>query len=83
MFLSSVRVPSIKFIGKRSLALLVKDIETSPAKDIEATTTKDNQEDQGNGIYFGSLKGAAFFGRPNLSDVEIGAIESGGAEIIT
>ena len=33
------------------------------------------------GIYFGSLKGAALFGRPNISSAEIEAIESGGAAV--
>ena len=66
-------MPSIKFIGKRSLGR-PSIVETSPAIDYE--------EYQERAVYFGSLGGSALFGRPNLSNEEMAAIESGGADIV-
>ena len=71
MFLSSSRLPSIKFIGKRS-PLPTSMFET-PASGDKSIPDR--------GIYFGSLKDAALFGRPNISSAEIEAIESGGAAV--
>ena len=77
LFLSSSRVPSIKFIGKRSL------LAASPTTVADNHPVKHNDgASEGKGIYFGSLEGAAFYGRPHISDIEAEAIESGGAELV-
>ena len=68
-------MPSIKFIGKRSLI-------KSPAKAAashNAPVSTNQVVIEGNGEDFRSMDGGAWFGRPQLTDREMEAIESGGA----
>ena len=86
---SHVRVPLIKFIGKRSL--VHKENKESPSPAPPKTVAPVAQENKpaakkvtkvGSGVDFGSLKGGAWYGRPLLSLEEMDAIDSGGATMI-
>lgn len=80
---SHVRVPSIKFLGKRSLLKPVvhsnlKEVEFPVLEKIKSNpVTSPKEVKQGNGVDFSTLKGGAMFGRPPISQKEIDAIESG------
>ena len=83
---AAVRVPSIKFLGKR---LNIKSIEAvkKPAVSTFASASPVKVENKvvkpsiktGSGVEFTSLSEKAWFGRPKLTLNEILAIESGGA----
>ena len=68
------RTPLIKFLGKRSL---IKAAPTPVAAVMPFPTRAAVKG--GNGVDFRSLEGGAWFGRPQLSEREAAAIESGGA----
>ena len=75
------RTPLIKFLGKRSL---LKNTAPTPAAAPMKTgpsIVKKPVKD-GNGVDFRTLVGGAWFGRPELSESEIEAIESGGASLL-
>jgi pyruvate/2-oxoglutarate dehydrogenase complex dihydrolipoamide acyltransferase (E2) component len=75
-----VRVPLIKFRGKRSNIPNASHISTQNyAKPIASTKPGVKMAKEGKGVDFTTLKGGAWFGRPKLSVAEIEAIESGGA----
>ena len=72
---SHSRTPLIKFLGKRSL------IKATPAQSTAAMPYPSQAEiKDGGGVDFRTL--GAWFGRPQLSDREMEAIESGGASEI-
>lgn len=76
------RVPLIKFLGKRSL--LKNAVPTSAAAPMKTASPINVKKPvkEGNGVDFRTLTGGAWFGRPELSESEIEAIESGGASLI-
>jgi hypothetical protein len=79
---SNARVPSIKFLGKRSL---IKPVAHNHLKEFESPVLQQSKTNpvtpkeikQGNGVDFSTLQGGAMFGRPAFSQKEIDAIESG------
>jgi pyruvate/2-oxoglutarate dehydrogenase complex dihydrolipoamide acyltransferase (E2) component len=88
---SRQRKPLIRFLGKRSLlpsthaapadhSAVVKDTTTTTttATTIPTIICRAPKRPQ-TGVDFHTLKDAAFYGRPKLSEKEISAIESGGA----
>jgi hypothetical protein len=74
---AALRVPSIKFLGKRPKLPISAVKPVPPVKIAAATPVKITKI--GNGVDFATLKGKAWFGRPMLSDAEMEAITSGGA----
>ena len=74
---AALRVPSIKFLGKRPKLPISTAKPVPPVKIAAATPVKITKI--GNGVDFATLKGKAWFGRPMLSDAEMEAITSGGA----
>ena len=81
---AAVRVPSIKFLGKRSNKFsesIKKPVGVVPAvSSVPKVDTKVvKQVKVGSGVEFTTLSDKAWFGRPKLSVNEILAIESGGA----
>ena len=82
------RTPLIKFLGKRSLLNKGTASSSSGAgkdsgseRPLVMPTPTAKVIKQGNGVDFATLKGGAWYGRPRLSDAEIRAIESGGADM--
>jgi pyruvate/2-oxoglutarate dehydrogenase complex dihydrolipoamide acyltransferase (E2) component len=78
------RQPLIKFLGKRSLLqhpLSHSSVSsgTQPTSSTPSISTPQKVVKEGNGIDFRTLKGGAMYGRPEITDAEIEAIESGGA----
>jgi hypothetical protein len=77
---SHARVPSIKFLGKRShiKPVHLKEAE-SPVlqKNMTIPVIMPKAIKEGNGVDFATLKDGAMFGRPSFSQKEIDAIESG------
>ena len=83
------RIPSIKFLGKRSLIKTVKAVPaiiapplaekatTAVQKSVQSQPVKVLKE--GTGVDFRTLKGGAMFGRAIMSQREMDAIENGGA----
>lgn len=88
------RKPRIHFIGKRSHAKEQKQPQPPKQQQQQANTTAPKPPQilkpatptkptkPQSGVSFTSLKGGAFYGRPQLSAKEIAAIESGGADIM-
>lgn len=82
---AATRIPSIKFLGKRSNIKVSESIKkpvgiipaVSSAPKVETKVVK--QVKVGSGVEFTTLSDKAWFGRPKLSLNEILAIESGGA----
>ena len=74
---SSHRTPSIKFIGKRSLVKAQPKAVGNAAKPFPSAKAVK----EGNGVDFRTVEGGAWFGRPQMSDAEMEAIESGGASL--
>lgn len=75
---AALRVPSIKFLGKRPKHPIVAAAKpVPPVKIASAAPVKVTKV--GDGVDFATLKGKAWFGRPILSDAEMEAITSGGA----
>lgn len=81
------RIPLIKFKGKRNL-IHESFVTTLPFPLVLAVPTTNNLEskphisiNEGKGVNFWELKGGAWYGRPTLSEIEISAIESGGASL--
>lgn len=79
------RIPRIKFKGKRNLN---SDIATSTPLHLAVVSTKVSTDTKhqipvkvGKGVHFWEMKGGAWYGRPTMSDLEINAIESGGASL--
>ena len=79
---SSTRKHLIKFIGKRSL--VIKNSLSTPIAVLSPSSVRPIAKavKEGNGVYFGSLKGGAMFGRPQLTPAEMAAIEDGGCNNI-
>lgn len=78
------RKPSIKFLGKRSLlkhTLSHSSVSsgTQPPPSAPSFSPPQKVVKEGNGIDFRTLQGGAMYGRPEITDAEIDAIESGGA----
>jgi hypothetical protein len=81
------RIPSIKFLGKRSLIKTIKEVPpavVAPPVAVKATTAVQQSQPvkvvkAGTGVDFSTLKGGAMFGRAVMSQREMDAIENGGA----
>ena len=84
------RIPSIKFLGKRSLIKTIKGtppaILASPQAEKTTAAVQKSIPSQpvkvlkeGTGVDFSTLKGGAMFGRAVMSQREMDAIENGGA----
>ncbi|CAM9571546.1 unnamed protein product [Hapterophycus canaliculatus] len=67
-----VHKPLIKFLGKRSL-LRVQEVEEN-----DASTTRHRHSP--GALDFGQIVGGAMFGRPVMTEAEMDAVDSGGAE---
>ena len=78
--LSAARIPSIKFLGKRSkLPAAVAPVHLgSKEPSLQTVSAKVAST----AVPYSSLKGGAWFGRPALSPAEMAAIESGGATFV-
>ena len=77
-----LRIPSIKFIGKRSLAQQVPAVQsTSQDSNLVYSQAFEPSKPQ-TGVDFFSLNERGWFGRPRLSTAEVEAIESGGATMV-
>ena len=77
-----LRVPMIKFLGKRShLKAPLQQKSASAALVSPATVSSPPKQRmrEGSGVDFMTLNGGAWYGRPRLSQKEMDAIESGGA----
>jgi 2-oxoglutarate dehydrogenase E2 component (dihydrolipoamide succinyltransferase) len=80
------RTPLIKFLGKRSLLKGAASSSSAAGKvsagaqPVARPTPVAKVVKEGNGVDFATLKGGAWYGRPRMSDAEMRAIESGGAE---
>ena len=74
------RVPSIKFLGKRSL---IKHDTPSPAAmpfpAAQPLMAQKKLVKEGTGVDFRTMRGGAMYGRPEITDKEIEMIASGGA----
>lgn len=66
------RVPLIKFLGKRSLLPAASVSTPTPISTANRGAYMD-----GDGLYFNSLERGALHGRPEITDAEIEAVESG------
>lgn len=74
------RTPSIKFVGKRSKAPVLRvAVSPHPVSQPQPAAAAPKPVKVGTGVDFATLKGKAWFGRPGLSAKEMAAIESGGA----
>lgn len=83
------RIPSIKFLGKRSLIKTVKSVPPAISAPLQTTSAAAVQKPiqsqptkvvkEGTGVDFRTLKGGAMFGRAVMSQREMDAIENGGA----
>ena len=74
------RVPSIKFLGKRSL--IKHDTPSPAAMPFLAALPLMAQKKlvkEGTGVDFRTMRGGAMYGRPEITDKEIEMIASGGA----
>lgn len=71
------RVPSIKFLGKRSL--IKHDAPSTAAMPFPAAQPIMKTYKEGNGVDFRTMRGGAMYGRPEISDKEAEMIASGGA----
>jgi hypothetical protein len=76
--LSAARVPSIKFLGKRS-RLPVSGAPGNVASKGISPQSPPAAKVASTAVAYSSLKGGAWYGRPALTPAEIAAIESGGA----
>jgi 2-oxoglutarate dehydrogenase E2 component (dihydrolipoamide succinyltransferase) len=83
---SDHRVPMIKFLGKRSLIKKSEPVPiVSPAASrappaVVASSFNEIPMKPETGVDFFTLEKKAFFGRPMISEKEMAAIESGGAD---
>mmetsp|Transcript_7195 Transcript_7195/g.11967 ORF Transcript_7195/g.11967 Transcript_7195/m.11967 type:complete len:229 (+) Transcript_7195:222-908(+) len=76
------RTPLIKFLGKRDKTKVnVLQQTSATSKVVAAAPARKPPLKEGTGLSFRTLKGKAFYGRPKLSQMEIDAIESGGASL--
>lgn len=86
MNLVEPRVPLIKFVGKRARGpvqtnpqvFLAQTLPTA-APQVAARPTASKVVKVGTGVDFATLKGKAWFGRPTVSELEMEAVQSGGA----
>ena len=71
------RVPSIKFLGKRSL--IKHETPSHATMPFPAAQPIMKTYKEGNGVDFRTMRGGAMYGRPEITDREAEMIASGGA----